>query len=88
MSNDIQLSRPATATPWGKCDTRVQAMLPEVAALEIRRRAAASGVSESEWLRTQLLTVVYGKDMVRASLIQQFESMVGTDSVTQLGAVA
>ena len=75
-----QLSRPPMVTPWGKCDTRVQTMMPEAAALDLRKRAAEAGVTESEWSRAQLLTALYGRDMVKASLIQQFESMVGTDS--------
>lgn len=77
-----QLSRPPMVTPWGKCDTRVQTMMPESAALDLRKRAAEAGVTESEWSRVQLLTALYGRDMVKASLIHQFESMVGTGPET------
>lgn len=77
-----QLSRPPMVTPWGKCDTRVQTMMPESAALDLRKRAAEACVTESEWSRVQLLTALYGRDMVKASLIHQFESMVGTGSET------
>jgi hypothetical protein len=84
---DSQFSRRATSGPFGKCDTRVQTMLPEAAALDIRKRAAEAGVTESEWSRVQLLTALYGRDMVRASLVQQFESMVGTEREIPLRVV-
>jgi len=79
-----QLSRPASVTPWGKCDTRVQTLIPEVAAADLRCKAAAAGVSESELVRNLVLRHLYGDEAVEASLIAQYRSMVGTDSRIRL----
>lgn len=88
MANQ-QLSRPPMVTPWGKCTERVQTLLPDVAAHELRKRAAEAGASESELTRTLLLRFLYGDDMVEASLISHYRSMVGKSSATaaRVGAV-
>lgn len=79
-----QLSRPASVTPWGKCDTRVQALVPETAAADLRKRAAEAGVSESELVRNLVLRHLYGDEVVEASLIAQYRSMVGKEAGTRL----
>lgn len=82
MSN-TQLSRPSTVTPWGKCDTRVQGMVPESVALDLRKAAAVAGASESELVRNLVLRYLYGDEAVEASLVQQYRAMVGIESKTQ-----
>lgn len=81
---DDQLSRPASVTPWGKCDARVQTLIPETAAADLRKKAAEAGVSESELVRNLVLRHLYGDEAVEASLIAQYRSMVGTPSGMRL----
>lgn len=83
-----QESRPAAVTPWGKCTERLQALVPETAACDFRKRAAEANVTESELLRNVVLRFLYGDEAVEASLIAQYRSMVGTRSVQSEGALS
>ena len=74
-----QLSRPPVVTPWGKCDTRLQGLVPETVALDFRKAATLAGASESELLRNLVLRHLYGDKVVEASLIEQYRSMVGIE---------
>lgn len=77
-----RLSRPAVTGPLGKNDTRIQTMVPEVAALDFRRLCAELHVTDSELLRTLVLQRLYGDDAVEASRIAQYRAMVRTASRT------
>lgn len=78
-----QLSRPATVTPWGKCDTRLQGLVPESVALDFRKAATLAGASESELLRNLVLRHLYGDRAVEECLIEQYRSMVGINPKTE-----
>jgi hypothetical protein len=81
---DEQLSRPAKATPWGKCTEALKVMVPEETARLLREHAARCGATESEVVRNMLMEKLHGRDMVEASLIEQFRSTVRTGSETLL----
>ena len=81
---DTQLSRPAKATPWGKCTESVKVMVPEETARLLREHAARCGSTESEVVRNMLMEKLHGRDMVEASLLEHFRSTVRTGSETLL----
>lgn len=62
MSNGPFASRPPTSSPLGKCDVRLETLVPEQAAEDAIVAARLSGYrSKSEWLRDLILNELYGR---------------------------
>lgn len=76
-------SRPPMVTPWGKCTEPVKTMIPELTEQLLNEHAARCRCTPSEVVRNLLLEKFHGRDMVEASLLEQFRSTVRTGTGTE-----
>jgi hypothetical protein len=78
-----RLSRPAITGPHGKNDTRLQTLVPELVAIDVRKLCHELHCTDSELIRTLVLQRLYGDETAEALQVTRYRAMVGIGSGIQ-----
>ena len=76
LIEEVRLAHGGEFTPWGKCDRNpIRIALPPEVKRLLAERAAAQGMTVSEYGRLIILVALYGRDEVKRRFSEVLDGM-------------